>query len=87
MTETSEKKTTKVRRAFTLDEDIADALDDFSSFAGQSRSGYVNSCLRDSLPHLKQLTEVMIKIRQNPTLKISELHAPLVTSESIESTD
>ena len=67
------RKTYKVRAAFTLDPEVLEALDDFSLMTGQSKSAFVNDCIKQAIPQLKKLTEIIAYAKQNPNADLSSL--------------
>jgi len=67
----------KKRTSFTLDADVIEALDDFSLFTGQSKSQFVNSCLRESLGYLEKLTEVLKYAKANPNVDMATIEAQI----------
>lgn len=81
---TRNRKVTKARAAFTLDIDILSTLDDFSKITGQSKSGFVNDCIRQALPQLKQIVEFIKYAKENPNSDLTHIQAEFL--KSIEQT-
>ena len=67
----------KKRTSFTLDADVIEALDDFALFTGQSKSQFVNSCLRESLGYLEKLTEVLKYAKANPNVDMATIESQI----------
>tara|TARA_Y100000588_G_C14112474_1_gene863648 strand:- start:74 stop:361 length:288 start_codon:yes stop_codon:yes gene_type:complete len=86
---TRNRKTTKVRAAFTLDIDVLDTLDEFSKVTGQSKSGLVNDCVRQAMPQLKKMVELFKYAKENPTADLSHIQAEFfkAINEADESLD
>lgn len=74
---TRNRKSYKVRAAFTLDKEVLEALDDFSLMTGQSKSAFVNDCIKQAMPQLKKLTEIIAFAKQNPNADLSSLDSDL----------
>lgn len=74
---TRNRKSYKVRAAFTLDKEVLEALDDFSLMTGQSKSAFVNDCIKQAMPQLKKLTEIIAFAKQNPNAALSSLDSDL----------
>jgi predicted DNA-binding protein len=69
------KKDKKVRAAFTLDREVVEALDDFSLSTGQSKSAFVNDCLKQSIDHLKKLSEIINYAKANPGVDLAVIQS------------
>lgn len=74
---TRNRKTYKVRAAFTLDKEVLEALDDFSLMTGQSKSAFVNDCIKQAIPQLKKLSEIIAYAKHNPNADLSSLDSEL----------
>ena len=81
---TRNRKTNKVRAAFTLDIDVLNTLDEFSRVTGQSKSGLVNDCVKQAMPQLKQMVELFRFAKENQTADLSHIQTEFL--KSIEET-
>ncbi len=81
---TRNRKTNKVRAAFTLDIDVLNTLDEFSRVTGQSKSGLVNDCVKQAMPQLKQMVGLFRFAKENPTADLSHIQTEFL--KSIEET-
>lgn len=83
-TKTRNRKVTKARAAFTLDIDVLNTLDEFSKITGQSKSGLVNECIKQALPQLQKMVDLLKYAKENPTADLSHIQAEFL--KSIEET-
>lgn len=82
-------KMTAIKKKFSVsvDEDVYNALARFVEVTGSSRSGFINDVLRESLPQLNRLTDIVELSKSNPDMAkklVDELQSDFVSQLKFE---